>query len=146
MRDSACIDLGIAKPNLIISTDLLVIIWNYLSHYYLIHSVLIQVLDNKTVYHFFIDTYFLSTRSISPAPFSSVYTTMDAVMDAAITISLPTTSCPHKVNKSCTSINSHSHYCSECKGSIGTHTHTTAQNVKVILEPTLLHREHLNSE
>ena len=30
-----------------------------------------------------------------------------------------------------------SHYCSECKGSIGTHTHTTAQNIKVLLELTL---------
>ena len=33
-----------------------------------------------------------------------------------------------------------SHYCSECKGSIGTHTHTIAQNVKVLLELTLLLR------
>ena len=32
----------------------------------------------------------------------------------------------------------HSHYCSECKGSMG--THTTAQNVKVLLEITLLLR------
>ena len=41
-------------------------------------------------------------------------------MDTAITFSLTTTSCPHRVNK----------------GSIG--THTTAQNVKVLLEFTLL--------
>ena len=43
-------------------------------------------------------------------------------MDTAITFSLTTTSCPHRVNK----------------GSIG--THTTAQNVKVLLELTLLFR------
>ena len=33
----------------------------------------------------------------------SVYSTMDAAMDAAFTFSLTTTSCPHKVNKFCTS-------------------------------------------
>ena len=54
--------------------------------------------------HLFIDYYFLSpTRSISPAPLLSVYSTMDAAMDAAFTFSLTTTSCPHKVNKFCTS-------------------------------------------
>ena len=56
-------------------------------------------------------------------------------MDAAITFSLTTTSCQHKVNKSCTSL-----VCLDNKGSIGTHStahsvevliHTTAQNVNV---------------
>ena len=52
-------------------------------------------------YHLFIDYYFLSpTRSISPAPLLSVYSTMDA----AVTFSLTTTSCSHKINKFCTSI------------------------------------------
>ena len=46
----------------------------------------------------FIDHYFLSTRSISPAPLLSVYLTRDA----AITFSLTTISCPHRVNKSYT--------------------------------------------
>ena len=40
------------------------------------------------------------TRSISPTPLLSVYSTVDS----AITFSLTTTSCPHKVNKSCTSV------------------------------------------
>ena len=51
MLDSACLDLAIAKPNLLINTDLLIIIWNYLSlickteilylpHFYLKHDVL----------------------------------------------------------------------------------------------------------
>ena len=53
---------------------------------------------------FYIDHYFLSTRSISPAPLLSVSTAMDAATDTAITFSLTTTSCQHKVNKSCTSV------------------------------------------
>ena len=44
------------------------------------------------------------TRSINSAPLLSVYSTMDAAMDAAITFSLTTTSCPYKVNKFCTSV------------------------------------------
>ena len=55
-------------------------------------------------------------------------------MDATIAFSLTTTSCQHKVNKSCTSVNSHY---SECKGFIGTNTNTTAQHEKVLLELTL---------
>ena len=44
------------------------------------------------------------TRSISPAPLLTIYSAMDAAMDAAITFSLNTTSCLHKVNKSCSSV------------------------------------------
>ena len=60
---------------------------------------------NGCCYHLFIDYYFLSpTRSISPVPLLSVYSKMDAAMDAASTFSLTTISCPHKVNKFCTSV------------------------------------------
>ena len=44
-------------------------------------------------FHFFNDYFFLSTRSLSPAPFLSGYT----AMDVAITFSLTTFSCPHTI-------------------------------------------------